>query len=176
MTMLSVSPELIDQSILIMGRSGIVQEEIESEVLMIAGDKMVARRLIDCIQEAFGLVLVSHISSELVLPTTFSAKTENGDWLWFKWSVEPVFIAAFAAGLRIYHNGPRDVFQNIAVRSAMLNTVNNLLNSGGKIEGAVLSGPVMLGIPAEIYPKPKKSLLDRFFAWRLSRMRKRKQS
>jgi hypothetical protein len=171
--MLSVSPELIDQSILIMGRSGIGQDEIEAEVLAIAGDKMLARRLIDCIQEAFGLVLVSHMSSELILPTNFSAKTEKGEWLQFKWAVEPVFIAGFEAGQRIFHNGPWDVFQNIALRSAMLNTVNNLLNAGGEIEGAVLSGPAMLGIPAEIYPKPKKSLLDRFFAWCLSRMRKK---
>lgn len=170
-----VPTELIEQCIAIIGRTGLTENEIESEVLALAQDQMLARRLIDCVPEAFGIVLAAHISSELILPTEFSAKSKDGEWQWFKFEVEPVFGAAFKLAQHTFHHGPREVFQNLAVRSAMLNTVNNLLNAGGKIEGAVLSGPVMLGIPAEIYPKPKKSLIERFFAWRLARMRKAKR-
>lgn len=170
-----VPTELIEQCIAIIGRTGVTENEIESEVLALAQDQMLARRLIDSVPEAFGIVLAAHISSELILPTEFSAKSQDGEWQWFKFEVEPVFGAAFKLAQHMFHHGSREVFQNIAVRSAMLNTVNNLLNAGGKIEGAMLSGPVMLGIPAEIYPKPKKSLIERFFAWRLARMRKAKR-
>lgn len=170
-----VPTELIEQCVAIIGRTGVTENEIESEVLALAQDQVLARRLIDCVPEAFGIVLAAHISSELVLPTKFSAKLQNSDMEWFKFEVEPIFVSGFKLAQLMFHHGSREVFQKLAVRSAMLNTVNKLLNAGGKIEGAVLSGPVMLGIPAEIYPKPKKSLIERFFAWRLARMRKAKR-
>lgn len=61
---------------------------------------------------------------------------------------------------RIYHEGPAEVFKNIAVRSSMTNTINNALNGGATLEGAVLSGPALFGISAEVYPTPPKSILD----------------
>lgn len=161
--------ELIEQAIIILGRTGISNEEIESEVLSIAQDQMLTRRLIDWIVEAFGMVLVGHISSEIILPTTFLAKNSDGEFISLKFAVEPIFVNALKMAQSIYHEGPREVFQNIALRSSMTNTVSNLLNAGSSLNGAILSGPALLGIPAETYPAPKKTIWNRLFKWLYSR-------
>ena len=165
----AISVELIEQTISILGRAGISNEEIESEVLSIAQDQMLACRLIDWIVEAFGMVLVGHISSGIILPTTFLAKNSKGEFASLKFAVEPIFVETMKIAQRIYHEGPRDVFQNIALRSSMTTTVNNALNAGSSLDGAVLSGPALLGIPAETYPAPNKNIWDSLFKWLFSR-------
>jgi len=55
----AVPTELIEQCIAIIGRTGITQKEIESEVLALAQDQIVTRRLIDWVTEAFGIVLAA---------------------------------------------------------------------------------------------------------------------
>lgn len=169
-----VPTELIQKAILIMGRSGVTQDEIESEVLAIAHDPMLARRLIDWIVEAFGMVLAAHVTPGMIMPTTFSARSSNGKWLSLKLTAEPIFFETVKIAQAIYHNGPRELFGSIAVRSSMIQAINNALNSGANLKGAVFSGPALLGIPAEVYPSPPKSIWTRFFEWRLSRRRKSK--
>jgi hypothetical protein len=88
----------------------------------------------------------------LVLPQTFSAMSAQGQWESFPFTCEPIFVAALEIAQSTYHRGPREVFRNIAFRSSTVNAVNNLLNAGGSIEGAALSGPALIGIPAEAYP------------------------
>lgn len=165
----AIPVELVEQAVSILGRTGITNDEIESEVLSLAQDKMLARRLIDWIAEAFGMVLVGHISSEIILPTTFSAKNAKGKWFEFKFAEEPIFVEAIKIAQRIHHAGPQELFLNIASRGSMTNTVSNALNAGANLNGAVLSGPALIGIPAETYPAPPKSIWSRLFEKLLSR-------
>lgn len=157
--MLSVSVETIRQVIAILGAEGITDGEVEVRVAALVQDKMVARRLIDWIPEAFGIILVSHMG-KFNLPTSFSAKAADGRWVRFEFKKEPIFGEALQLGAEIYHSGPRNLFSSIALRSSMVAVVNNALNAGASLEGATLSGPALVGIPAETYANQKQ------FSWR----------
>jgi hypothetical protein len=165
----TIPVELIEQAVSILGRTGIANDEIEFEVLSITQDQMLARRLIDWIAEAFGMVLVGHISPGIILPTTFSAKSSKGKWFELKFAVEPIFVEAIKIAQRIHHEGPEDLFLNIAARGSIANTVSNALTAGASLNGAVLSGPALIGIPAETYPAPIQNIWSKFFKGLLSR-------
>lgn len=155
--MLQVAPELIERSVEIIGSDGISNEVIESQILALSQDRMLARRLIDWLPEAFGLVFVPHLA-KVVLPTTFSAKSSRGKWMEFEFKVEPIFPIAVRIGMEMYHAGPNKTFSNIALRSSIVNVVNQALNNGSPLDGATLSGPALIGISAETYLPPPKSL------------------
>src|SRR5262249_12705685 len=130
-------------------------DEQERRVLELVEDPMMARRLIDWIPEAFGLVLAAHIG-KLEFSNTFSAKNRWGNWVTIEVSREPIFAAAAKHVIAMLHSGPRDAYRTIAERSALLDAVNKALNAGDSIEGARWSGPALNGIPAEVYvPRPQ---------------------
>jgi hypothetical protein len=160
--MLSVSPELIERTASILGSDGITDEEIESKVLALVQDSMLARRLIDWLPEAFGIIFVPHIA-KVNLPTTFSAKSKDGNWIEFKFDVEPIFESAARLGMEMYNSGPRSTFRNIVSRSSTVDAVNRALNQGESLEGATLSGPALIGVPAEVYIPQAKSFWRRLF-------------
>ena len=146
--------DLVQATIDILGNPELTPDEIETQVLALAGrDAMLARRLIDVVPEGVGLVLVSHIKSAetMQLPTEFAVQDAAGEWVGFPFAREPVFIAAVLAAQAMFHTGPRLVFQTVTDRSALPNTVNDALNQGGSLEGATLGGPSFLGIPAAVY-------------------------
>lgn len=155
--MLPVLAEQLEQAVAIIGSDGIGDEEIEIKVASLVQDPMLARRLIDWPPEAFGIVLVSHMNiSKLTLPTTFSAKSNRGAWVELEFKVEPIFQSAIRLGTDMYHSGPRNTFSNVALRSAIVAVVNRALNEGSSLDGATLSGPALIGIPAEVYiPQPR---------------------
>jgi hypothetical protein len=159
--MLIVPTEAIHKTIAVLGVEGISENEVESTVASFAGDKMIARRLIDWIPEAFGIVLASHIG-KINLPTTFSAQSHNGEWKHFEFKVEPIFVESLRIATDMYHSGDRPTFGNVAKRSSMVDVVNNALNAGESIDGATLSGPALVGIPAEVYEVKSKSPWQRF--------------
>jgi hypothetical protein len=77
---------------------------------------------------------------------------------------EPIFAATLQIAQAMFHSGPRELFQKVSFRSSTLDTVNNTLNAGATLEsldGARLSGPALIGIPAEVYIGLRKSLLRR---------------
>lgn len=153
--MYEISDEQLAHAAAILGSEGVTDKEIEAGMLALFPDPMAARRAIDWIPEAFAFVLVPHIA-EVELPTTFTAKARNGTWMRFETSVEPVFAKAVRLGTHLYHSGNRDAFGRIALRSAMMVAVNRALNAGHGIAGATLSGPALLGVPAEFYLPPGK--------------------
>jgi hypothetical protein len=161
--MKSISDDVVSNAIRILGSDGISEDEIEAQVAALVSDPMEARRLVDWIPEAFGMVLVSHLGKP-VLPNTFSAKDVQGKWKSFPITCEPIFVSALVVAQRIFHDGPRALHQNIAMRSSIANTANNALNAGVSIDGAVFSGPALIGIPAEVYPK-QPSFWQRLFSW-----------
>jgi hypothetical protein len=159
--MLTVPTEAIHKAIALLGVEGVSESEVESGIASFAGDKMVARRLIDWVPEAFGIVLASHIG-KINLPATFSARSHNGEWKHFEFKVEPIFIESLRIATDVYHSGDRSIFGNIAKRSSMIDVVNKALNAGDSIDGATLSGPALVGIPAEVYEGKSKSPWQRF--------------
>jgi hypothetical protein len=158
--MLTVQTEAIHKAIAILGVEGISESGVESDIASFAEDKMVARRLIDWIPEAFGIVLASHIG-KINLPNTFSARSHSGEWKHFEFKAEPIFAESLRIAADMYHSGNRPTFATIAKRSSMLDVINNALNAGESIDGATLSGPALIGIPAEVYETKSKSLWQR---------------
>lgn len=148
------SLSLVIEAVEILGQDGAREGDIEARMLALAdGDEMLARRLIDCLREAFGLVVVSHVrgADQMTMPDSFKAQDAQGEWREFPMSAEPIMAMGARIASHVYHEGPRALLRNIADCSAMLNTVNNALNAGGTLEGSTLNGPEFLGIPADLY-------------------------
>ncbi len=154
--------EIISNAIEILSADGITEDEIETRIAALVSDPMEARRLIDWIPEAFGIVLISHLGKP-ILPKTFSARDAEGKWKSFRLTYEPIFVAALEIAQAKYHQGPAAQFQSIATRSSVANAANNALNAGVSIDGAVFSGPALIGIPAEVYPS-QPSFWKRLFS------------
>jgi hypothetical protein len=162
--MCPVPSDLIQQSITIIGTQGITEDAIESQVLALAPDAMTARRLIDWIPEAFGFVLVANMNKKITLPTTFLARRADDKWVTLNLDFEPIFGVALTKAQHVYHNGPGELFQNVALRSSMVKTVNNAINAGATLDGAIMSPTALLGIPAEVYPARPKPWWRKWFA------------
>jgi hypothetical protein len=160
--MLAVPADAIHKAIGALGVEGIAESTFEATIAPFAKDKMVARRLFVWIPESFGIVLVSHIG-RINLPATFSARSSDGQWKQFEFKVEPIFGEALRLAADMYHSGDRSAFGNIAKRSSMVDVVNKTLNAGKSIDGATLSGPALIGIPAELYEAKSRSFWRRFF-------------
>jgi hypothetical protein len=69
------------------------------------GDELLARRAIDWLAEAFGLVLIQHIAA-IELPRTFKALNCHGEWQEIPFNAEPVFGQALRLG-RVHTIDPR---------------------------------------------------------------------
>lgn len=165
-SILSVSDEQLEEVAALIGAQSTVDEAMEAAVVALVQDAMLARRMIDWLPEAFGMVLIAHID-KVTLPATFSARNRNGKWQQFAMSVEPIVGRALALATHMYHNGPRERFSHIARRSALVSVVNQALNEGLSLDDSVLSGPALIGIPAEIYGPAPPSIwkrLTRVFA------------
>ena len=160
--MLTVPIDAIHKAVAILGSEGISDGDVESGIASFADNKLVARRLIDCIPEAFGIVLASHVG-RINLPSTFSARLKSGNWKSFEFAVEPVFDLSLRIAADMYHAGDRATFGNVAKRSSIIVALNNALNSGASIEGATLSGPALIGVPAETYEAKSKPLWQKLF-------------
>lgn len=146
----TVSPEFMREVCAILGEDGISEEDLESRVLAIADSPMHARRLVDWTREAFGLILIGHLG-KVQFPTTFNARDAAGQWLTFDFAAEPLFATALREAAELAHAGPRVLFANIATKGSLFIAVNKALKEGANIDGASLSGPSFVGIPAEIY-------------------------
>jgi len=109
------------------------------------------------------MVLVSHMDT-VTLPMTFQAMNRRGIWVEFDLDVEPIFQSAIRLATQMYHDGPRHIFANIASRSAVLGVVNRALQDGESLNGAILSGPALVGIPAETYVAPTPSIWRKLFS------------
>lgn len=140
----------LDKVVELIGSNSLAEDVIERQVLALVGDPMIARRAIDWIPEAFALVVAGHMD-KVKLPTTFSAKGRDGVWHRFPLSAEPIFAQAMRKAAETFHHGPRDLFGAVAQRSGILDAVNKALNAGQDINGGTLSGPALIGIPAETY-------------------------
>ena len=142
--------EMVKTAALHLGDASRSDEDVERLVLAVAKSHVLARRLIDWLPEVFALVLIGH-SWKVGLPKHFTVRNSLGEWEAVAFKDEPIVAVALCLATHVYHNGPRDQFKRIVSRSALLNTINNALNSGANIEGAQLGDLKMFGIGAEVY-------------------------
>lgn len=159
----AVSKETLIAAIEILGLDTIDDDGIDSRISKLVSDPITVRRLADWPPEAFGLVLISH-GWKVNPPTTFTALDAKKRSVEFPLDREPIFAESVTIAQDMYHIGPRETFKVVSLRSAMLNTVNNALNSGADIDGGTLSGPALIGIPAEVYQLPKRSFWQKIFS------------
>jgi hypothetical protein len=160
---LAVEPEWVHAVFELLGLENKSIEEIESEVRSMVPDAMTARRLIDWIPEVVALVIVAHIS-DVKLPSTFSATTAEGRWVELQFDSEPVIALAYVAASDAIHSEHKQHALRVASRSATMAVVNRTLDTGHALEdlrGGSLSGPAMIGIPAEIYSSRKPPIWKR---------------
>lgn len=144
-----ISNDGLQQVVTILGSSPEVNDQIERQVLDLVGDSTLTERLVEWIPEVFGFVLVSR-KANIELSDTFSAKSRNGDWVEIPLDAEPIWKAVTPIAMAMLHSGPKQVFRNIAVQSAIIDAVNKVRNAGDSIEGGTWS-IVSNGIPAEVY-------------------------
>lgn len=145
-----ISPALVAQAVALVGNDDLTEDELclrLGELLPNRRD-MGIRRLRDCIPEAFGLILASHLCPTMTLPECFWACDATGTWKAIPLQAEPVFVHALPLAAHVFHQGPRAQFERIANMSAVMNTLNNALNCGASLEGCTLEGPQMHGLPA----------------------------
>jgi len=152
-----VPQETLIAAVSIIGSENIDDEEIDLRISKMVDDPATVRRLVDWPPEAFGIVLISH-GWNVKLPTTFSAFDSNGRSIKFNFDREPLFAASVLIAQGMFHNGPREIFQNVSTRGAMLQTLNKALLAGADVDGATLSGPALIGIPSETYQLPPKPI------------------
>lgn len=146
--------QLVADCISVLGDAGTSIEEAERLVSQRTSDPMMAKRLVVWIPEAFGLALISH-TWKVQFSKTFSAKDHRGNWITIEVGREPIFAVAVNRALAMFHSGPREMYRSIAERSSVLDAASKALNAGDSIEGASLSGPALIGIPADVYiPRP----------------------
>ncbi len=146
--------EHLQRTISILGDGDRRDTEVDIAVGRFAADRMTVRRLVDWIPEAFGFVLLPYVA-DVVLPTTFSVKAADGRWKHFVFEREPLFADAVQLGAAMYREDPRGMFSHIARRSSVISAVNESLDTGASLTGAKVSGPALLGVPAEFYEEPK---------------------
>jgi hypothetical protein len=130
--------------------SDLSPDDFEATAVQLVGEADVARRVIDWLPEAFGIVLVSHMGS-ITLPSTFMARDSLGSWIEIPLSNDPIFGQTLKLAQHMYDHGPREIFSALALRSSSVAAVNQALNAGESIDGSVLSPPSMLGLAAETY-------------------------
>jgi hypothetical protein len=130
--------------------SSLSDEEYESGVIQLVGDLAMARRIIDWLPEAFGLILISHMG-DIKLPKTFRVRNRAGEWVEIPFSKEPIFADALEFASLTYHNGPKHIFKKLAVCSSVVDAVNKALNAGESLDSAKLGPITMMDLFAETY-------------------------
>lgn len=156
--LLSDTPDdLVQRAISIMASRPEIDDAMIAELRTVAGDDMLARRLIAWIPEALGHVYLARRGLDPV-PATFGVRDALGNPRELPVDAEPLYrqITRMATDLPALH------VENLAHRSSAFSAVDALISDGGDISDAVLSGPALISIPAEIYGKPK-GLLRRLF-------------
>ncbi|NUO76824.1 MAG: hypothetical protein HOQ32_12520 [Lysobacter sp.] len=148
-----LSDDEVERAVLVFGEGERSDRRIEADMRALAGDAMTARRLVDVVPEAFGLLLIAHIPAcaGVVMPDGFQAQDADGRWHEFPWEREPVFAQAAQIAARMFHEGPRARFQAIATRGSMIAAVNNALEQESDLADSTLGAPAFLGLPAELY-------------------------
>ncbi len=151
-----ITAELVAKAAEILGDGHLSERDMDLRFDELTSDRALSVRLLNFVPEAFAYAFIPHLpdGTSIVMPKYFSARGTNGEWKSVPLLSEPVFLLAAQLGMHMYHNGPRATFTAIVSRSAMLDCVNKLLNSGQSLAGANMSGLAINGVSAEDYSPP----------------------
>ncbi len=144
------SSEAFELALSLLGREDVDEGQAELALTEAGIEYWQMRRLLVWLPEAFALAVLGH-SEGLTLPTTFTARDDEGGEHTFAFGREPLFAVAVRRALQICHEGPRAQLKAIAQRSSTMDAVNGALHAGAELNGATLSGPHLLDIKAETY-------------------------
>ncbi|MCC7702268.1 hypothetical protein IGS59_08470 [Janthinobacterium sp. GW460P] len=149
----ALSSDLIYQAVKILGAQPGVSDETEDQLRALVRDDITVRRLADVIPEAFGLVLASHLpgADKMVLPDTFCAQDEDGEWEPFAMRCEPIFVVAANIAQHTFHNGPRALLKNLSEQSSLLSAISQALYKTDTLDGTTVGPPSFFGLPATLY-------------------------
>ena len=167
----TVSNQVLEQAVALLGNRDLTQEQIEVNLCASGIKPETALRLVLLIPEAFGFTLAAHLNEKIAPIDTFSVREKDGKWVSVPFAAEPIFVSAMSAAQSVYHSGPRAVFQSIASRGSVMSGINNALIQGASIQGATMA-IAFNGIPAETYPKVKRTLFEKFLDWRWRKIKK----
>lgn len=142
--------EILEQ-IAALAASSKSEADYETSVTRLVGDAAVARRALDWLPEAFGIVLASHVEPSIKPPATFLARNRAGDWNEYPLTADPIFVESIRLAAVVYHNGPREVFSRLASASSIYHVVNDALENGASLKDARLQPIRMFGLAAETY-------------------------
>lgn len=145
------SAEAFELALTLLGREDVDEAQAEQALLALGSEHGQMRRLLVWLPEAFAMALIGHMELGVLLPHAFTASDAQGELHELPLEREPVFVDGLQRALAMYHEGPRAAFKAICQRSSLLNAIDNALNAGADLQGATLSGPELLDIPAETY-------------------------
>jgi hypothetical protein len=151
-----ITADLVEKAAKILGHEHMSEKDMDLRLDALTSDRVVSARLLNFIPEAFAYAFIPHLpdGTSIVMPKCFSARSTNGEWNSVPLLSEPIFLLGAQLGMHMYHNGPRATFKAVVSRSAMLDCVNKLLNSGESLAGANMSGLTINGVSAEVYSPP----------------------
>lgn len=129
--------------------SDVTESEYKRLAADVVGDPHLARRIIEWLPEACGLMLIGHMDG-VGLPTTFEARDRAGEWKSFPLSRDPIVADALEFASRIIHDGPTYLFEGLAMQIVVLGRMDRALNAGESLEGTILPPPRMRSVYAEM--------------------------
>ncbi|WP_294987089.1 hypothetical protein [uncultured Stenotrophomonas sp.] len=141
----------VERALFLLGRDNVDEDQAARDLAEQGIGDELARRLLLWLPEAFAMTLVAHSELGVVLPCSFTARDGNGHLHALPLECEPVFAEGLRRARLMYQQGPRAAFKAICERSSSLNAIDNALKAGADLQGATLSGPELLDIPAETY-------------------------
>ncbi len=141
---------------LIANRPDINDDEIINSLVFVGVHSLNARLLTAFVPCALSFSFLSLLGLQRI-PSTYFARDVKGAWIEFPLAEEPLFVTALHVGFDVTKKGYSDqitktTFQAVTSRSAEMDCLNNLLNSGGSIAelaGAIFEPPKLYDVFAE---------------------------
>lgn len=156
-----VSAEIVAQAVDIIGAEGAEEEEIVKQLLDLAGDELLAKRLREWIREAFGREMVFGLSGGgVTFLDTFGVFTRDRKPVNVPNRAEPILDISLRLARKMVQDGRQVQFARIAITSSCAQTALNAREQGASMEGATMA-TAFNGIPAEAYPDYPKSFWKR---------------
>lgn len=148
-----ICQKVVDAAAHVLGEREHIDDDMIRRIEALVIEPLSISRLINVIPEAFAMVLISHMPTAkgVVLPRTFHARNRMRGWTEFLLEAEPIFGSAILVAQHIYQNGPRQIFQNNANRSALVSSISNALHVEGSLEGATIAALAFEELPASLY-------------------------
>lgn len=126
------------------GAGGADDGELVEALIARGAGKLEAERLSAFIPHAFGRVLLRGLGVRARDDRAFVWQGHGKEPREIRLADEPIFVAAERYAEAVQKDGPRRLFDALALRSAEVNAVNGLLQKGGRPEDIGLTGPVFM--------------------------------